>query len=369
VKPYEPTSLPLPTETLDLRRLITPAGAANAELGRYDGLLQGIVNPAIMLSPLTVEEAVLSSRLEGTQATVDDVYEHEAGIEKDAEKKHDVQEVINYRTALRLAQEHLQEYPITLSFVLGLHKLLLSSVRGKDKSPGSFREVQNWIGFQGTPIEDAFFIPPSPLRLQDHMENWLNYLETEDIDVLLQAAVMHAQFEMLHPFKDGNGRIGRLLIPLFLYQKKRLSQPMFYLSAYLERHRDEYYGHLGAISQKGDWNGWILFFLQAITEQAKSNIEKVNHIRELYEQMKQKIQEITHSQYSVHVLDQIFNRPMFKTTDFVKEIGIQKATAMSILRQLKKGGILNEFRPGCGRRPAILAFPDLLNVAEGKKVL
>ena len=180
---------------------------------------------------------------------------------------------------------------------------------------------------------------------------------------------MHAQFEIIHPFEDGNGRIGRLLIPLFLYQKKRLSQPMFYLSAYLEKHRDEYYRYLRAISQKGDWNGWIHFFLQAVTEQAKSNIEKVNHIRELYERMKQRIQEATRSQYSVLVLDHLFNRPIFKTTDFVKEIGIKKATAMSILRQLKKGGILNELRPGSGRRPAILAFPDLLNVAEGKKVL
>lgn len=369
MKPYEPTSLPLPTETLDLRRLITPAGAANAELGRYDGLLQGIVNPAIMLSPLTVEEAVLSSRLEGTQATVDDVYEHEAGIEKDAEKKHDVQEVINYRTALRLAQEYLREKPITFSFVREVHKLLLNSARGEDKSPGSFREVQNWIGRPGSPMEEALFIPPSPLKLQDHMENWLEYIKREDEDALLQTAIMHAQFEIIHPFEDGNGRIGRLLIPLFLYQKKRLSQPMFYLSAYLEKHRDEYYRYLRAISQSGDWNGWIHFFLQAVTEQAKSNIEKVNHIRELYERMKQRIQEVTRSQYSVLVLDHLFNRPIFKTTDFVKEIKMQKATAMTILRQLRKEGILHVLHSASGSRPAILAFPDLLNVAEGKKVL
>lgn len=367
MKPYIPVELPI--KNLDFRRLISAVGSANAELARYDGLLQGIVNPTIMLSPLTVEEAVLSSRLEGTQATVDDVYEHEAGIEKTEDKIQDIREVINYRTALRNAQEYLRDYPISLSFIQAVHRLLLNSVRGQNKSPGNFREDQNWIGYQGCTIENAIFIPPTPLQLKDYLEAWINYINADDIEVLIQSAVMHAQFELLHPFKDGNGRIGRLLIPLFLYQKKRLSQPMFYLSSYLESHRDEYYGCLGAISKDGDWNGWIDFFLNAVTNQAKSNIEKVNRIRSLYEQMKTKVQETTHSQFTIQVLDQIFKRPTFKTSDFVRETGIQKATAMAILRQLKEVGILTELRPASGRRPAILVFSSLLNTAEGRELL
>ena len=367
MRPYEPENLPL--ENLDLRYLITSVGEANAELARYDGLLQGIVNPSIMLSPLTVQEAVLSSRLEGTQATVDDVFEHEAGIEKTETEARDVQEIINYRAALRLAQEYLLTYPISLGFICAIHKRLLDSVRGKDKNPGYFRRDQNWIGVSGSTIEEAVFIPPSPLRLTDHLEAWIRYIDSEDMDPLVQAAVMHAQFELLHPFKDGNGRIGRLLIPLFLFQKHRLSYPMFYLSAYLEKYRDEYYARLKEISKSGDWNGWIHFFLTAVIGQAKLNIERVNQIRKLYDIMKQKIQETTHSQHTIQVLDQLFKRPTFKTSDFIKETGIQKATAMTILRQLKESDVLKEMRPGSGRRPAVLIFPDLLNVAEGKVVL
>ncbi len=367
MRPYEPGELPI--VNLDHRRLISLVGQANAELARYDGLLQGIVNPAIMLSPLTAEEAVLSSRIEGTQATIDEVYEYEAGMAKPEEKTRDIQEVMNYRMALRQAQTHLSVYPITLAFVRAIHKTLLNSVRGQDKMPGEFRPDQNWIGHKGCSIEEATFVPPNPLRLPDYLEAWTRYIEGDDIDPLLQAAIMHAQFELLHPFKDGNGRIGRLLIPLFLYQKKRLSQPMFYLSSYLEAHRDEYYDSLAAVSRDNDWDRWIAFFLNAIITQARANICKVNEIRELYESMKQKIQATTHSQHTIQVLDAIFNRPIFRTSDFVTETGILKATAMTLLRQLRKNDILKELSAGSGRRAAILCFPALLNIAEGKTIV
>ena len=365
--PYEPSTLPL--EDLDYESLFALVGDANADLARYDGLLQGIVNPHIMLSPLTNEEAVLSSKIEGTQATVDEVLEQEAGILKEGEKYEDIQEIINYREALRSAHQYLQERPITLSFVRELHKILLNSVRGQDKTPGEFRKEQNWIGKYGCAIEEAFFVPPNPLQLHDHLQAWQKYLQIDDIDLLLQTAVVHAQFELLHPFKDGNGRIGRILIPLFLYQKKKLSQPMFYLSSYLEANRDEYYARLQNISREGDWNGWIAFFLTAITKQAQSNNRKVKNIMELYEEMKQRIQEITHSQYTINLLDAIFNRPIFESTDFIKRTGIHKPTAMGLLRQLKAKEILKDLRPGGGRRAAILYFPELLNIAEGRRVL
>ena len=367
MKPYEPDSLPL--SGLDYQRLIPLVGAANAELARYDGLLQGIVNPAIMLSPLTNEEAVLSSRIEGTQATVDEVLEQEAGLLKEGEKYKDIQEIINYREALRSAHNYLEERPITLAFVRELHKVLLNSVRGQDKTPGEFRKDQNWIGQAGCSIDQASFVPPNPLHLVDHLNEWQAYLAVNDIDLLLQTAVVHAQFELLHPFKDGNGRIGRILIPLFLYQKKKLSLPMFYLSSYLESHREEYYQALHGISLRGDWNGWIAFFLQAIVMQAKENCRKVRDIMGLYAEIKVRVQELTHSQYSIQIIDAIFNRPIFKTTDFIRETGIHKPTAMGLLRQLKTSGILSNLKEGKGRSAAVLCFPALINIAEGKHLL
>ena len=365
MKTYEPNKLPL--ERLDYKRLLPLVGDANAELARYDGLLQGIVNPQIMLSPLTNEEAVLSSRIEGTQATVDEVLEQEAGLIKEGQKHEDINEIINYRKALVDAQHHLDERPITLSFICELHKILLDSVRGQDKTPGAFRKDQNWIGSHGSTIEQASFVPPNHLQLQNYLEDWQVYMESSDIDILLQTSIVHAQFELLHPFKDGNGRIGRILIPLFLYKKKKLSQPMFYLSSYLEGNRDEYYVRLQNISRLGDWNGWIAFFLEAVIEQAKKNNRKVKAIMSLYDEMKTEIHTITHSQYTVHVLDAIFDRPIFGTTDFVRRSNIRKPTAMGLLRQLRKADILNEYRPGSGRRAAVLCFPKLLNIAEGRE--
>jgi len=235
-------------------------GQANAALARYDGLLQGIPNPAVMLSPLTTQEAVLSSKIEGTQATVDEVLEQEAGLLKEGEKYKDILEISNYRQALFAAREYLQDYPIRLGFVRELHRILMNSVRGQDKTPGEFRNDQNWIGKFGCSIEHATFVPPNPLQLPIYLQAWEHYVDSDDVDFLIQTAVVHAQFELLHPFKDGNGRIGRILIPLFLYQKRALSQPMFYLSEYLENHRDEYYARLKAISSDDNWNDWLVFF-------------------------------------------------------------------------------------------------------------
>lgn len=371
MQPYAPDTLPL--QKLDYQRLIPLVGQANAALARYDGLLQGIPNPAVMLSPLTTQEAVLSSKIEGTQATVDEVLEQEAGLLKEGEKYEDIQEISNYRKALYQAREYLHDYPIRLSFVRELHRTLMNSVRGQDKTPGEFRKDQNWIGKYGCTIEEASFVPPNPLQLPDYLNAWETYLDGSDIDVLMQTAVLHAQFELLHPFKDGNGRIGRILIPLFLYQKKVISQPMFYLSEYLENHRDEYYHRLKAISVSGDWDGWIIFFLQAITHQAIQNGLRVTEIQALYDEMKLVIHEITHSQYTVHLLDAIFSKPIFKASDLTQSLatdsGIHEKTSSALLRQLKEHGVLKELQSSSGRRSATLCFARLLNLAEGKEVV
>ncbi|MGB5964646.1 MAG: Fic/DOC family N-terminal domain-containing protein [Sulfurimonadaceae bacterium] len=367
MNPYIPNELPL--DNLDYQRLFAYVGDANAELARYDGLLQGVVNPAVLLSPLTTNEAVLSSKIEGTQATLDEVLEHEAGLNMSAEKTHDIQEVMNYRSALMQAKDFLVDNALSLYLIRQMHHTLMDSVRGEHKTPGSFRTDQNWIGKYGCSIEDASFVPPAPLILQEYLEKWEQYIQGDDIDALVQLAIIHAQFELLHPFKDGNGRIGRLLIPLFLYKKNKLASPMFYLSAYLERHREEYYARLSAISSENDWNGWIEFFLKAITVQAKENALKVQKMTQLYDEMKERIVEATRSQYAIQVLDAIFFQPVFKTTDFVTRTGITKQTALALLKQIREAGDLVVIREGRGRQASILAFPALLTIAEGKEVV
>ena len=365
--PYVPESLPV--RTLDFGRLIRLIGPANAALARYDGLLQSVVNPSVMLSPLTNQEAVLSSKIEGTQATVDEVLEYEAGIEFDAEKVQDIQEIVNYRSALTLAKETLAQRPLNLALLRQMHGTLMSSVRGADKTPGQFRIHQNWIGPGNCTMQQATFVPPSPLQLLDHLEAFERYLAGEDVDPLIQVAVVHAQFELLHPFNDGNGRVGRLLIPLFLFQKRTLASPMFYLSEYLESHREEYYARLRGISQQGDWTGWVEFFLTAIHHQAETNTARVRGILSLYERMKQQITELTRSQHALKVLDTLFDRPIFQSSDFVERLGIPRPTALPFLRKLREAGILHVIREASGSRSTLFAFRELLNCAEGRTVL
>ncbi|NOZ40100.1 MAG: Fic family protein [Planctomycetes bacterium] len=366
MKPFVPHDLPI--TSLDYSQLIGLVGQANAAIARYDGMLQSVVNPTILLSPLTTNEAVLSSKIEGTQATLDEVLEHEAGQSYDEEKTKDIQEIVNYRLALTLASETLEERPLTLSLLQHIHGILLNSVRGQHKSPGEFRKDQNWIGPSGCTQEEATFVPPGPLQLTDHLQAWEAYVQADDIDGLIQTAVVHAQFELIHPFKDGNGRIGRLLIPLFLQRKQLLNSPTFYLSEYLEENRQTYYDLLLGISQREEWNAWIKFFLTAIVEQAKRNTEKVQLTLQLYEQMKAEIADATHSQHAIHLLDAIFDRPVFQTSDMVKRTNLPKQTVMPLLRKLKDAGTLATIREASGRRPAILAFPKLLSITEGKKL-
>jgi len=367
VKYYLPDELPV--RELDYGYLIRLVGDTNAELARYDGLLQGIINPEVLLSPLTTQEAVLSSKIEGTQATLDEVLKHEAGmLLTDDQKQKDVQEIVNYRKVLILAEKELKNRPLSLLLIRQMHFELMQSVRGQDKNPGEFRKKQNWIGRPGTPIEQASFVPPKPHLVIEYMEKLEKYMQTEDDDVVLQTAIVHAQFEIIHPFSDGNGRIGRLLIPLFLYSKGRLTRPMFYMSEYLEAHRDLYYEKLRRISEHKDWNGWVEFFLVAVKEQAKLNSEKVKRILQLYNKMKDKITALTRSQYSIQILDFLFDKPIFTPSDAIKKMNIPKPSFMPILKQLQEAGILTVLREAKGRSPAVLVFGDLVNIVEDRKI-
>ena len=212
-------------------------------------------------------------------------------------------------------------------------------------------------------------MPPGPLQLMDHLQAWEVYLGCDDIDPIVQIAVVHAQFELLHPFKDGNGRIGRLLIPLFLYSKGRLNSPMFYMSQYLEQHREEYYARLRAISQQEDWTGWIIFFLSAVVAQANQNETTLHQIMRLYDTTKTQISRLTRSPHTAQLVDALFDKPIFTTSDIAKRANIPKPTVHKFISTLLGQGLLDTVRPASGRRPAILTFAELLNTLEHRQIV
>ncbi len=358
-----------PEARLDWPTLVPLIGPAVAALARYDGVLAAIPNPDVLLAPLTTQEAVLSSRIEGTQATMSEVLEFEAGQEVDSsERRGDIEEIRNYRSAMGDAEKMLETLPLSVRVVCEAHRVLLSGVRGRNKSPGEYRRIPNWIGPPGCSIDTATFVPIGAEKLDGAMSAWERYIHQETPDLLVQAAVLHAEFEALHPFLDGNGRLGRMLVPLFLWQRGLISRPMFYVSAYFEAHRDAYYDGLLAVSRDEDWTGWCTFFLEGVRVQAEDNLSKARAILDLYEDMKMRVAELTRSHYAVHALDWMFERPIFSTASFVAWAGIPKHTARRVLGVLRRSGILSVVRVGGGRRSTILSFPALLNIAEGKKL-
>ncbi len=357
-----------PPQSLNLEHLLPLIGPASAAVARYDGVLSVIPNASLLLSPLTTQEAVLSSKIEGTQATMGEVLEFEAegGRKKvPEEKREDINEVLNYRKAMRYAEERLQELPLCQRVVKEVHRILLDGVRGQGKSPGEYRRIPNWIGPHGCTMENARFIPISAGELGEAMGKWDKYINSPAPDRLLQLAILHAEFESLHPFLDGNGRLGRMCIPLFMHQARLIQRPMFYISAYFDANREEYYERLLAISKEDDWTGWCAFFLQAVRSQAEQNLKKANAVLDLYNRMKLKIADISHSQFSIHALEWIFEQPIFNSTDFIKASGIPRPTATRILRVLKEESILQVWQESRGSKPAVYGYADLLNVAEG----
>lgn len=361
----------LPIKDINWEPLIPIIGRSNRALAYYDGILNVISNPDVLLSPLTTQEAVLSSRIEGTQATFGEVLKYEAGEAPEGESRRlDIEEIMNYRRAMRLAEDELQRRPFSLNLLKRLHDVLLTGVRGRNKARGEFRTTQNWIGPPGSRIEDAQFVPPVPGLVADYLYNWEEYWHQDRPDPLVQLAVIHAQFEIIHPFLDGNGRLGRMVIPLFLHEKGLLSHPEFYVSAYLEEHRDEYTRQLRALcTEAGAWNRWIEFFLTALDEQARANAARARQILELYEAFKDRVIDLTHSQYAVPLLDEMFKSPIFQTSIFYSLPGMPSKPAIgTILNKLRNGGLLKLVRAGSGRRPQVLALAELINLCEGKKL-
>lgn len=357
-----------PPPTIDWKRLAHLLGPASAALARYDSLLEVLPNPTILLAPMTTQEAVLSSRIEGTQATMGDVLAFEAGVKdpkRTAKQTEDIFEVINYRRAMHQALEMLKELPLCQRILREAHRVLLEGVRGQSKRPGEYRKDQNWIGLPNCDIADAHFIPADAEQLPAAMDAWEAFIHAEYNDRLVQLALLHVEFEAIHPFGDGNGRLGRMLVPLFLFEKRQLSQPIFYISAYFEAHRDAYYERLRAVTRNGDWMGWCEFFLLAIIQQAEENLDKARRIFRLYQNMSDIVRDATHSQYAQPTVEFLFRTPFFKISDFSSLTDVPEHTARRILAALRDQGLFREIVPARGRIPAIFAFRELLNIAEG----
>lgn len=359
-----------PPAELQWEKLIPLLGPTRAAVAHYDGVLSAVPNADVLLSPLTTQEAVLSSRIEGTQATMGEVLEYEASGDTgkyDENRKADIFEVLNYRSAMREAEKLLKGLPLSQRVIKEVHTVLLSGVRGQNKSPGEYRKIPNWIGPHGCTIENAYFVPISADKLQHGMNTWENFIHSDYLDNLVQLALLHVEFEALHPFLDGNGRLGRMFVPLFMWQKQIISQPTFYISAAFENDRDNYYEQLRAVSQKGTWTEWCIFFLLALKKQAEENTHKAKGILGLYEEMKSAIPALINSQHVIQAVDWIFNVPIFSGSNFVHSAGIPNATARRILPLLVEANILKILEVASGRRAAVYSFPALLNLAEGRQ--
>lgn len=364
--PFNPNPIPPLDLEVHLNGLTTLVGKANAALSRYDGLLEGLINPEVLLSPLILKEAEFSSRIEGTVATASDVYAQEAGESFDENKSSDIQEILNYRQAMRMSRRQIRDRPISLHMIRELHSVLMQGVRGEDKNPVQFRATQNWIGPRGCAVEEATYVPPSPITLNGHLDALQSSIQSdyENIDPIVMAALVHAQFELIHPFDDGNGRIGRVLIPLFLTQVGSISSPSLYISEYLEMNREVYIEQLQQISNMGNWKGWIIFFLEAVIAESQKNLLVVRQVNELYERMKTEIHELTHSQNTINIVDTLFDRPIFRASHIYEQLDIERATAAQYVRQMKAGGILRELVPSSGRRAALLIFTPLMDIVS-----
>lgn len=339
MQPFKPNKLPL--STLNWEKFLKHIGEANRAVAKFDGYMQSVPKARILLSPLTTKEAVLSSKIEGTQASLEDVLKFEANPSKKTDKYDDIQEVLNYRNAMNMAIDKLDELPLSARLIKEIHQVLMHGTRGSEKTPGEFRTGPVYIGNPILGVEHASHIPPEAKEIENLFTNLENYIHFDEKDYLVQLAILHAQFEIIHPFWDGNGRTGRILMPLFLYYKKVLKLPMLYLSEYFETNRDEYYKYLQGITKNNDWESWIKFFLIAVTEQSKKNIVKVEDVLQLYNDLKETIVNIPSPKNAIKVLDFLFSTPVFDSKDFISETEISKTSAFRILAHLVDAHIIS----------------------------
>lgn len=356
-----------PPKQLNYGSFIEAIIKATDAIARYDQMLKNMHNSEILLAPLRNQEAVISSRMEGTVSTMDEIlkYEadHESGETDTSKFRSEVIETILYQRALRAAQNAMTDgYPISQSLIKSIHQRLLSYGRGATKSPGEFKVEQNYLADRNK--RKILFVPVRPEKLQDGLDILFEYIKSGSDPALIKAALTHIEFEALHPFKDGNGRIGRMLITLMLWQSGTISAPHFYVSGYFEENKDLYIDTMRRVSETGDWEGWCSFFLEAVEQQAIRNLAIAENIRELYEEMKQVFARILSSKWSVTALDFVFTNPVFRNNKFTSGSGIPSATAARFTRTMLDEGIITTVEEAAGRRPALYSFEPLMNLVR-----
>ena len=339
-KAFVPALLPpdppiqLDPETMNL------LSEADRAIGRLDGIATLLPNPALFVAMYVRHEAVLSSQIEGTQSTLDDVLLFEIK-ERSKEEPKDVEEVVNYVRAMKLGLKRLPELPLSLRLIREIHEALMKGARGGNRTPGEFRRSQNWIG--GTMPSNAAFVPPPVHEMNAALGNFEKFLHDEkSYPLLIQCGLAHAQFETIHPFLDGNGRVGRLLITFLLCARGALRQPLLYLSLYLKGHRAAYYDRLTAVRNDGDWEGWIKFFLKGVREVSDDATETARRIVELRENSRATIADFSSAALGMKLLDLLFAQPIINIPLAVEKLKCTYPTATKLVEQCCEAGILNE---------------------------
>jgi len=338
--------------------LVSLISRADLALGTLAGLGEALPNPHLLIYPFIRREAVLSSRIEGTQSSLSDLLLFEA---TKVEKQRDVKEVQNYVSAMEYGVKRLNELPLSLRLIRELHGILMEGVRGEQATPGEFRRSQNWIGSPGCTLNDATFVPPPVPEMQDALAQMEKFLHADtDVPPLAELALIHYQFETIHPFLDGNGRIGRLLITLFLCQRGILTKPLLYLSAFFEHHRQEYYEHLLGVSQRGAWRQWIEFFLRAVVEQSDDAVRRSRRLLDLhrnYSSLEKRLPPTAR-----RLVEFVFMRPVLSANLVQESLGVTFPAAQKAIDALVEEGILVEITGG--RRNKAYAAQEILKILE-----
>ena len=366
-KAYVPNKLP-PQPPIDLNsELAMTLSSADHKLGRLDGVTQVLPNPDLFVAMYVKKEALLSSQIEGTQASLIDVL----GVTKDKQGVDgDVQEVINYVSAMNYALKRIAELPISLRLLKETHEILLQSGRGSRKSPGEFRKSQNWIGPPGCSIDDAIFVPPTVDNMNQEMNDLEKYLHKQDgLPPLIKIALIHAQFETIHPFIDGNGRIGRLLITFWLCHQGVLTKPLLYLSHYFKEKRNEYYEKLMDVRFKGAWEEWIAFFLNGVISVSEEAVLSARRIIELKE-LKQQVltTNVRNSGNHVRLLESLFVEPLITRPYVMKKFNVSAPTAGNIVKSFVECGILTDMTPAQNRNKRFLFDEYLAILSRGTEL-
>lgn len=359
-----------PPSEINYPQIIPALAGAIEAISRYDQMLKNMHNGEILLAPLRNQEAVISSRMEGTISTMDEILQYEADYPETSDKndyginvRSDIIETVLYQRTLKNTQQAmLNGYPLSKSLLKGMHQQLLSVGRGANKSPGEFKKEQNYLA--DTMKRSVLFVPISPEKLEEGLDRLFTYIQDNHEHILIKTGVTHLEFEALHPFQDGNGRIGRMLITLMLWKSGIISAPHFYISGYFEQNKNAYIDLMREVSNTGNWNHWIVFFLNAIEAQAKQNLDIAENIRQLYEEMKKVFSDTLSSKWAVMAQDFIFTNPIFRNSQFIEKSGIPGTTATRFTKLLVEQGILTVKEEAAGRKSALYAFDPLMNLVR-----